>query len=136
MRMSGAEPGPSRDDLEHRPVPQDGLVCVTAEDEPRPAGPRRAARLDAPAAAHPQVAPHRDAAFEPEEQVLADRFHRLEPASVDPRGDARDLRARVRALGLDALAHEHGEPPCGPVQRVAFGHAGTVAGGRRPTWAG
>ena len=70
-------PGVARE-LEHRPVPEDGLVLVAAEDEPRPAAATRAAALDAPAPRHPQVAAQHEPTLETEQHVLADRLNRLE----------------------------------------------------------
>ena len=63
-----------------------------------------------------------DAALEAEHEVLADRLDRLEPAAVEPLGNARRLRARMRRLDLQPLPDEHLEPPRGPVERVALGH--------------
>jgi hypothetical protein len=75
-----------------------------------------------PAAAHPQVAAQDEPAFEPEQQVLSDRFDRLQPPSVERRRREGRGRARVRRLDRDALPDEHLQLASGAVQRVAFGH--------------
>ena len=84
--------------------------------------PRSPSRTDAPAPAHPQMAPEHDAALEPQEQVLADRLHLLEHTSIDDESHARRLTARMRALGLDALADERLETRGCAMQRVALRH--------------
>jgi methanogenic corrinoid protein MtbC1 len=68
------------------------------------------------------VRANRDPALEPEDEVLAVRLDRLEPASVDPLGHALRLGTRVRGLRRDALADEHLEASGRQVQRVALGH--------------
>ena len=93
-----------------------------AEDEPRPAGSRGAARLDAPAAAHPQVAAQDVSAGEAEEEVLPDRLHRFEHGAVQPLGDPLRRRARMRRLDADRLADEHLQPAGGEMERIALGH--------------
>ena len=50
----------------------------------------------------------RDAALEPEQQVLPDRLDALEHAPVDRRGDAGDEPARMRRGGRDATARRAG----------------------------
>lgn len=59
-------------ELEHGPVPEDALVHIAAQDEPRQPDAARAARLDAPASVHPQVAVQHEPALESQQQVLAD----------------------------------------------------------------
>jgi len=91
---------------QYRPVPEHALELIAAEDEPRQSCARLAARLDLPAAGHAQVAADDDAALEPEQQILADRVHRLEHAAVHAGGDAGRLCARVRGLDLEPLPNE------------------------------
>ena len=123
----GAEP-PHRPEVErqHRPVPLGRLDRIAAEEEPRPPGSGRADRADAPAAVHPQVAPHGDAAFEPEQQVLPDRLDALEPATVDRLRDAGDEPARMRRRGRQAEPDERLESRGRAMERVAFGHPSRV----------
>ncbi len=88
-RMSG----PSRCErtrvqLEHGPVPEHALRAVAAQHEPRRAPRRLPARPDRPAARHPQVRAHDDAALEPQHEILAERLDRLEQAAVDLLRDA------------------------------------------------
>ena len=86
----------------------------------------RAAPLDAPTALHPQVAAQDEPALEAQQQVLADRLDRLEPAAVEPLGEALRRRARMRRLDLDPLADEHLQSRGGAVQGVTFGHANSL----------
>ncbi len=79
---------------------------------------------DAPATVHPEVTPHRDAAFEAEEEVLPDRLDALEPAPVDRLRDAGDEPPRMRGRRRQAEPDERAEPRCGAVEGVAFGHPG------------
>jgi len=96
---------------EHRTVPLRRLPFATAQDEPRGAPPRDVGTpADTPAAVHAQVAPDDHVTLEAQEQVLPDRVHRLEQAAVDGRRDTGHSAARIRALGLQALAHENVEP--------------------------
>ena len=126
--MSGPEPAHRPlVQLEHRPVDLHRLEPLAPEDEPRPAEARRAARPDEPAAAHAQVAAQHDAALEAQQQVLADRLDGLEPQPVHALGDAGDRGARMRRLGLDPLPDERLETSGGAVQRIALGHASSVA---------
>ena len=62
------------------------------------------------------MAAQHDSAFEPEEQVFADRLDALEDAAVDDPRDARRQPARIGALGRDALADERLEPSGRAVQ--------------------
>ena len=109
-------------ELEHRPVPEHGLVLVAAEHEPRLAAAVRAARIDTPAAVHPQVAPQHEPALEAQQHVLADRFHRLEQPAVEALGEPFDRRPRMRRLHLHALAGEHLQPPRRPMNRITLRH--------------
>ncbi len=65
-----------------------------------------------------------EAAVEVEQEVLAHRFHPLEPAAVEPRSEPFHRGARMRGLDLDALADEDLQPTGRPMQRIAFRHAG------------
>ena len=94
----------ARGQLEHRPVPEHRLALGAGQHEPRLAAPRAPRSTHLPAAAHAQVAAQHEAALEAQEQVLADRLDRLEPATVEPLGDEHRGRARVRRLDRDALA--------------------------------
>ena len=97
--------------LEHRAVPLCRFPLPTAKDQPGRAPPGDVGTpAHAPATAHAKVAPDDDGALEAQEQVLSDRAHRLEHAAVDCRSDTRSPAARVRALGIQALTHEDGEP--------------------------
>jgi hypothetical protein len=58
------------------------------------------------------VAPDDHVALEAQEQVFPDGVHRLEHTAVDRRRNARRPAARIRALGLQALAHEDVEQAC------------------------
>ena len=51
----------------------------------------------------------------------------FEPEAVEARRDARDRRPRMRRLRLDALADQRLEPAGGAAERVALGHAASVA---------
>ena len=98
----GPEPaGRPRVERQHRPVPLHRLPLPRPQDEPGPPGAIRAARLDAPATAHAQVAEHRDAALEMQEQVLADRFDLLESPAVDGLRHPRRRAAGMRSDRLD-----------------------------------
>ena len=92
-----AEPlhGP-RVQLEHAPAVEERLRAAAAQDEPRAPEHRVTGRAHAPAARHAQVAAHRHAALEAQDQVLADCLDGLEPAPVHLLGDARRAAARVR----------------------------------------
>src|SRR6185437_8273978 len=57
-------------ELEHRPVPEHTLVRVAAQHEPRLPDASGAARLDAPAAAHPQMAVELEPAVEAQQEIL------------------------------------------------------------------
>jgi hypothetical protein len=70
------------------------------------------------------VTPQDEAAFEVDQEVLADRLHPLELAAVEPLGKPFHRRARMWRLDLDALADENLQPPGRPMQRIAFRHAG------------
>ena len=75
-----------------------------------------------PAPAHAQVAAQDQAALEAQEQVLADRLDRLQPAAVESLGRERRGRARMRRLDRDALADQHLQPSRRAVERVSLGH--------------
>ena len=75
-----------------------------------------------PAAAHAQVAAEHEPALEAQQQVLADRLDRLEPAPVEALGREHRGRARVRRLDRDALADERLQPARRAVERVSLGH--------------
>jgi hypothetical protein len=64
-----------------------------------------------------------EAAFEVEQQVLADRFDAFERTAVELLGQTLDLRLRVRGLNLEALSDEHLQATCGAVESISFGHA-------------
>ena len=106
---------------------------TASRSAPRQHEPGLAVRLgaaldDLPAAAHAQVAAQDQAALEAQEQVLADRLDRLEPAAVEPLGRERRGCARVRRLDRDALADQHLQPSRRAVERVSLGHvAATLA---------
>ena len=68
-----------------------------------------------------------DPVLEPEQEVLADRLHRLEHEAVDARGDTGRLRARVRRLDLEPLPYERLQAPRRAVNGVALGHAASLA---------
>jgi hypothetical protein len=97
-------------ELEHGPVPEDCFVLGASQDEPGRPHPLCPARVDAPAAGHPQMTPCDDAAFEVEQEVLAHRLDALEHLAVDGGRDPRHLPPRMRRLGLEPLADEHLEP--------------------------
>ena len=67
--------------------------------------------------------------LEAQEQVLPDGIDRLEPATVDPRRDARDLTSRIRALGLDAHADEYLQTAGCTMERVSLRHPRSVPEG-------
>src|SRR5262249_26773128 len=106
---------------EHGAVPGAAPGPPAAQDEPRPTGPRLAARTHRPASAHAQMRAEDDAAVEAQDEVLADRLDSLEPAAVEDGRVDRGLRARMRGLDLELLTHEHLKPACGAMERVAFG---------------
>ena len=58
--------------------------------------------------------------------MLADRVDALEHASVDDPRDAGRQPARIRALGLDALADERPQTGSGAMDGVALGHGKSV----------
>jgi len=96
---------------EHRTVPLCRLPFASAQDEPRGAPPPDVGTpADTPAAVHAQVAPDDYVTLEAQEQVLPDSVHGLEQAAVDGRRHTGHSAARIRALGLQALAHEDVEP--------------------------
>jgi deoxyribonuclease V len=78
-----------------------------------------------PTAAHAEVASENEPALEAEEEVLADRLHREQPAPVEPLGQALRGRLRVGCLHRNTLAHEHLEPPRRAVERIALWHGCT-----------
>ena len=93
-----------------------------AEDEPGPAGARRPARHDAPAAGHAQVATEDMPTLEAEEQVLARRLHRFEHEPVQPLCQSLGRGAGMGRLHVDLLADEHLQPQSRPVERIALRH--------------
>ena len=117
-------------ELEHRPVPEDGLALRTTQDQPRPADKLRAFRSYDPAPGHPQVAAQDEVALEPQEEVLAGGLDREQAAPVQLLRHTLDRRARMRSLDLDPLAHEHLQPQRRAGQRIAFGHARQRTPGR------
>src|SRR6478752_1379995 len=124
MRRAAA----AANELEHGAVPEDCLVDVAAEDEPREPGPPCPALLDAPAPRHPQMASQRQTAFEAKKEVLADRLHRFERLAVELRCEARPGGAGMRRLDLHPLARQHLQPGGGTVQTVALWHIVSVDG--------
>src|SRR4029453_13953318 len=109
--------------LEHWAAPQYGLPGPAAQDEPGTASPGATPIADRPTAGHLKVAAEHEAALEPQHEVLSDRFDALQAAPVELVGHAGRRRSRVRGLDLDDLPDEGLEPPGGPVERIAFGHA-------------
>ena len=71
-----------------------------------------------------------DAALEAQQEVLANRFDGLEPQPVHAVGDARDGRPRVRRRPRRAARPAAGDGGRA-VQRIALGHAASVAPRRR-----
>jgi hypothetical protein len=112
--------------LENRTVHLHRFQSLPAQDEPGPPENRRPSGPDEPASAHAQVAPYHHPALEAQQQVLANRFDRLEPQPVHAVGDARDGRPRVRRLRLDSLPHERLETTSRAMQGVPLGHAASV----------
>ena len=107
---------------EHRPVPLPRLPRAAPKHEPWQAAQRRATLLEPPAAVHPQVAPERHPAGEPEQEVLPDRVDTFEHAPVDDVSDPGRPSPRMRALRLDALADERLQERRDASDRVAFRH--------------
>ena len=68
------------------------------------------------------MTPHRDAAFEAEEEVLPHRLDALEPAPIDRLRNARDEPPRMWRGGRQAQPNERAKPRGGAVEGVAFGH--------------
>jgi hypothetical protein len=62
------------------------------------------------------------AAFEGEQQVLADRLDSEQAAAVEPLGHLSRGGTRMRRLDLDAVSDERLEPARGPVERVPLWH--------------
>ena len=60
-----------------------------------------------------------EAAFEGEQEVLADRLHALEAEAVEPLGQLKDGRAGVRRLDGDDFALENAKALGRAVERVA-----------------
>jgi len=67
-----------------------------------------------------------DPALEAEDEVLADRIDRLEPAPAKVGEVDRGPGARVRRFDLEALPDEWLQSSRGAVERVAFGHGASV----------
>ena len=130
-RMSG----PSRRTARWRssstgPFDLSRLERAPAEDEPRPpedaATPRGRTRQRP---RHAQVAAQHDAALEAQQQVLADRLDATRAAGRRARS-ATPLSAAARGCGDSACTRspdERLEPAGRAVQRVALGHAASVA---------
>ena len=124
---------------QHRAVPEDALELVATKHEPRPARPLLAARLDPPAPGHPQMAPHDDAAFEPEQEMLADSFDRLEHPPVDAFCDTGRLAAwfgdstssRCPTSGCRRRAARWRESPSGASVQLRSGLAASASGDAR-----
>ena len=111
-------------DAQGRPAELDRVGALAGEHRPgrgpRPA-PALAARVDVPAAAHPQVAVQ-DEVAEVEEQVLAVGVDPRQGAAVEP-FDPRRAAARVRRRDADRLPDQRvGEPVLRAQDRVALGH--------------
>jgi len=68
---------------------------------------------------HAQVAAKDEAAFEVEQEVLADRLHALEAEAVELVGQPKDGRAGMRRLDSDDLALENAEALGRAVEGVA-----------------
>src|SRR5690242_1565682 len=113
-------------ELEDRPVPENAGMLLASQDEPRPAEERRVPSEHTPPPFHAQVTAQHEPALESQQQVLPDRLDALEPLAVQPRRELLHGGTRMRRLDLQLLADEDLQPPGGPVQRVAFGHAARV----------
>ena len=114
-------------ELEHRPVDLHCLEPLAAQNEPGAAVDRRPARPHEPASTHLQVAAQDNAALEPQQQILADSLDALELEAVQSLRDPGDGRPRMRRLGLDALPDQRLQPLGGSAERIALGHAASVA---------
>ena len=114
-------------DRQHRAVPLHRLERVAAQHEPRTSDARRPSRLHAPAPVHPEVTADDEPALEAQQQVLPDRFDRLEHAAVDRLRDPGGLPARIRRARLDPLADERLQAPRCAVERITLGHVRRVA---------
>ena len=121
--------------LEQRAVELDDLPAAVAQHQPctaTRATPALALAVDVPRAGHAQVRVQRQAAVEAQEQVLAVRVDRAHSATGQPLGPAIELVARMRRedlLGHASLEHR-ANARCGVVDRVALGHAFTIAEAR------
>ena len=127
------EPGKRpRVQLEHRPVPEDTLSTLSAQDEPGATRSRIHFRPlpHRPSPAHTQVRAKDDAAFEPEHEVLPERLDGFEQAAVELPSVDRRPRPRMRRFHLDPFADEHLEAARGAMERVALGHRHSVLGTR------
>jgi hypothetical protein len=109
---------------QHRAVPEDAFELVATKHEPRSSHPLLASRLDPPAPGHPQMTPHDDPSFEPEQEMLADGLDRLQHPPVDAFRHAGRPAARIRRLDLQPLSDERLQTARGTVKRVALGHCG------------
>jgi DNA-binding transcriptional MerR regulator len=114
--------------LKHGPVPEDALVRLAPQHEPRLPDAARAALLDAPAPGHPQVALEHQPALEPKEEVLPDGLHALEHAPVEPVREVLRRSPGMRRFDLQALPHEHLQPLRGPPQGITLWHNGSLVG--------
>ena len=96
--------------------------------EPRLPDAPRAARLDAPAAVHPQVAVQHEPALEAEQEVLPDRLDRLEQPAVELLRQLLHGGTGMRRLDLQPLPDEDLQPRRGARESVALWHASSVVG--------
>jgi hypothetical protein len=106
VRPEAAQSSLVAHELEHGPVPEDGLVLVAAQHEPRPAHPLRALPIDTPAAGHPQVAAQDEPTLEAEQEILADCFDALQRSAVQPFRQLLGGSPRMRRLDLDTLSRQ------------------------------
>jgi hypothetical protein len=73
------------------------------------------------------MAAEHEPSLELEQQVLADSFDALEPATGQAIREPERLRARMRRLDLDPFADERLQPPGRAVKAVALRHVRRVA---------
>ena len=78
------------------------------------------------------MAPDDDPAFEPEQEMLADRLDRLEHPPVDALCDTGHLGARVGRLDLEPLPDERLQTARSTVKGVALGHCGQLRSAPAP----
>jgi len=121
-------PDPAGDptvELEHRSTREDTDVLLAAKHEPRHPEDLCVARQHAPASFHPHVTAQDDPAFEPKQQVLANRVDRLEPPAVEQRRELLHGRARMRCLDLELVADERLQPARRAVNGISLRHRKT-----------